>query len=244
MSPNTKKIAVVAAAIFAAHVVAVFALQSPRQTILARIVKNGVGRLPASQQHETPQRIDDGLNDPLIFAGAHSRGFSAPAWLTAPQNRYAISNTVAPEKYLAYARTGAELEVTNTFRPPNTALPFLAFNLPPPSPASSMMVEGELTSRPLTSQPAIPIQFGTEVLSNTVVQVGVRADGFPLSMRIVSTSGSRAADLSALDIANRLRFSSDLSRSNALQWGRLVFQWFTTEPPTTNAPAPTTALAR
>ena len=96
----------------------------------------------------------------------------------------------------------------------------------------------------MMASPTIPIQFASDVLSNTVIQVGIQADGFPLSSRIISGSGSRGADLTALQIANGVRFtplSAATARTEgALEWGELVFQWFTTEPIATNALPPGT----
>ena len=45
-------------------------------------------------------------------------------------------------------------------------------------------VQAALRAKP----PEIPIQFASDVLSNTVVQLGVRGDGFPFTARIVSGS--------------------------------------------------------
>jgi hypothetical protein len=121
-----------------------------------------------------------------------------------------------------------------------TPLPFVRLETQPePAKRSILIAEGDLAARPIRELPALPIQYGSEVLAPTIVQVAVQPNGFPLSKGIVSTSGSRAADLSALQIAGSIRFAADPLRreTEALQWGNLVFQWATAATPSTNAPA-------
>jgi hypothetical protein len=189
------------------------------------------------------------LNDPLVFAGAHQHGFSAAAWMMRPRQDYALTNAPLQPQYLAFSRTPTEFPPSdNSIRARRRGgMPFVEFALPVEPQRSILSIEGGLENRKLTATPDIPIQFATDVLSNTVVQLGVRGDGFPFTARIVSGSGSRGADLTALDIANKLRFSPvpliEENDPGALQWGELVFQWFTTEPTATNAPPKTSVSA-
>jgi hypothetical protein len=245
------KVTVLAATIFAAHVIAIFALHTPPPMVM---LPDG---FRAPLRPLTPPTTNglaelDGLNDPLVFAGAHQHGFSAAAWMIRPHLDYTLTNSAPQPRYLAFSRTAADFPPTDTklFSRHDQNLPFVDFQLPVETPRSRLAIEGDLRNRTLTTAPEIPIQYASDVLSNSVVQIGVRADGFPFTARIVSGSGSRAADLTALDIANKLRFvpaslinSSDSADPAALQWGELQFQWFTTEPSATNAPPKTSVSA-
>jgi hypothetical protein len=240
MSWTHKRLGIFAAVILAAHVVAIFALHS-RQPILERTTGSlRIFRLPPAGAKQPPTIEVNGLNDPLTFAGANAHGFSAPAWLTSPQMTYVSTNPIAPPKFLVFARESAIPPANQKASELDSSLPFLNFTTSNPPPKSTLAIEGGLARRPLVSSPTIPIQSATDVLSNTVVQAGVQANGFPLSLRIISSSGSRGADLGALQIANTIRFAAipeiKLQDPNALQWGELVFQWFTVEPATTNRP--------
>jgi TonB family protein len=157
--------------------------------------------------------------------------------MMAPREDYSFANSKAAPRFLAFSRSVSESpprDNDTSFRV-RTALPFLQIALPRGTPKSIFQIEGDVKMRALLRIPEIPIQYGTEVLSNTVVQIGVQPDGFPFSARIITSSGSATADRKALEIANHLRFAPlplpDSRNPNELQWGECVFQWFTTEPP-------------
>lgn len=238
MSWTSKRLVIAAAFIFAAHVFAIFTLQT-RKPILSRIATTGSPRVyfPSPTSTLSPGELD-GLNDPLAFASANPRGFSGAAWMNRPQMDYAPSNATPPPQFLSFRRS----ELGSPARPLAEvsrigSLPFISLALPKPEHRSTLTLEGDLAARPLiTTLPALPIQVATEVLSNTVVQLGVQADGYPFSARIITGSGSHAADLAALQIAQKIRFAPNRNKSD-LQWGELTFQWFTAEPPSTNNPA-------
>lgn len=246
MSWSRKRLAIVATVIFLAHVVAIFAIHTPRPMVMlpddfrtARFMP-----VPAATNHAAEL---DGLNDPLVFAGAHEHGFSAAAWMMRPRQEFALTNAPTPPRYLAFSRTPLELpRETDVWPRRETDLPLLQFALPREQVRSKLMIEGDLKNRGLIRPIEVPIQNGSEVLSNTVVQVAVRADGLPFSARIVSGSGSRGADVIALNLANKARFSA-LPQIRAgeraeMQWGELVFQWFTANPAATNS-APKTPVS-
>jgi hypothetical protein len=235
----------IASVVLAAQVAAIFALHS-KQPMLARLAGGELKKFPEAIQPSASPQID-ALNDPMVFAAAHPRGFSGAAWLKAPEADYQISNSIPPARFLEFQRSPAATGDANSWERPRTALPLLQLSIAKPPAKSLLMVEGALAARTPAIMPELPIQHGTDLLSNTVVQVGVRVDGFPLSTRIILGSGSRGADLAALEIARKIRFGPlpvNVSRETAdLQWGQLVFQWFTTEPPSTNAVTATGATA-
>ena len=244
MSWTRQRVTILAALIFAAHVAVIFALHTPRPMV-ALPETFRTPRLKSSTSPTTGLADLDGLNDPLVFAGAHEHGFSASAWMMRPSQDYALTNSKPPPRFLAFARTPMNFPPRQTENSvqSQTTLPFLDIALAPEPHKSMLFVEGELQNRPLARTPEIPLQTATDVLTNTVIQVAVKADGFPFSARIITSSGSRFADLKALDIANHLKFTPlppAVPRDpTELQWGECVFQWFTTEPGATNAvPAP------
>ena len=241
------KVLILAAVIFTAHVVVIFALHTPTPMV---ILPDGFrAPLRPAPPITTNQRANlETLNDPLVFAGAHQHGFSAAAWMMRPRQDYALTNSSPDPRYLAFSRTPMEFPPSNNefVARRQSGLPFVDLNLPAETRRSMLAIEGDLGNRKLTATPEIPIQFGTDVLSNTVVQVAVRSDGFPFTARVISGSGSRVADVTALDIANKLRFvpvpTIGSNDPIALQWGELVFQWFTTDASATNA-APKTSVS-
>lgn len=246
MSWSRKRLAIVATVIFLAHVIAIFAIHTPRPMV---VLPDGFRTPRALPVPLTPNEVAelDGLDDPLVFAGAHEHGFSAAAWMMRPRQEFAITNAPSSPRYLAFSRTPLELPAESGFLIQREAdLPLVQFNLASEPRKSMLMIEGDLKKRSLVKAIEVPMQQGAEVLSNTVVQVAVRADGFPLTARIISGSGSRGADVTALDLATKARFSPlpqvRPGEGVKVQWGELVFQWFTADLAGTNAP-PKTAVS-
>jgi len=227
---------VVASLALAGQIASIFALHT-RQRILAQPSGGELNHFPATTTNTASSEMED-LNDPLLFAGAHPHGFSAAVWLTAPKADYALSNSIPAPRYLDFERAPTKFGNENSGRPPEPPLPLLQFAVAKPAQKSVLWVEGALLERAPAKLPEAPPQFGSDVLSNTVVQVGVRADGFPLSMRVVTGSGSRGADDAALEMARKMRFAplpiNRQNEENPLQWGQMVVQWFTAEPASTN----------
>jgi TonB family protein len=228
MTWTRQKWTLVATVIFAGQVAAIFGLHT-RVPSLVRLPEIR----PTSPDRSTnnpPAALDD-LDDPLIFAGAHPRGFSSAAWLVKPRLQVAFSNAISAPTFLSFQRPRPDSAPEPIAPAIETPLPFAPLSISNNAPRESLLlIEGALASRSLRATPAIPLQIAPDVLSPTTVQIGVNPDGFPLSSRILSRSGSQAADIAALQIARAVRFSPG---GDSLQWGSLVFQWATT----TNSPA-------
>jgi hypothetical protein len=238
MSWTRQRVLVLAGVIFVAHLIVLSACHTPDLMVVLPDGFRSPRRVNASTSTNSVIELD-GLNDPIVFAGAHQHGFSAFAWMMRPRNDYELTNSPPVPRFLAFARSSTELPAApRADVEPQSALPFISFNLPKEPPRSILRVEGGLENRPLIKAPALAIQIGSDVLTNSVIQVGVRADGFPFSARIISGSGSRLADLTALDLAYKARFAAlppSASRDPVeLQWGELVFQWFTADAAATN----------
>ena len=131
-----------------------------------------------------------------------------------------------PTNHLALAidQLGAvfnRLVETNSFQPLPTSGP--ARGRPdPPRPSSAgnfrghsvVRLEGDLAQRRLLTPLELRSWTNPDILTNSVVQVVVDAEGRPVSVTLLSGSGSQAADQYALEQARAARFEP-LSRNPA-----------------------------
>lgn len=199
------------------------------------------------------------LNNPARFTLASQHGFSAGAWLEVSPLQYQSPEwtepprplTIAPQKLGSAMAEMVRNDSAHAFEPVAAPEPQLAGIVPLPElPTESMLtVEGELAGRPLVAPLKLASWTAPEILSNSVVQVGVKADGTVFSAVLLDgpkdSKEARAADASALNLARAARFHPlvriDVERSEPpdadLQWGRMVFQWHTVAPPPTNSTA-------
>jgi TonB family protein len=207
--------------------------------------------LPANREAELP-----GVDNPTFFVLPNQRGFSGPAWMKISALEYHPAEWTEPPRPLALpveglGRTLGEFVRSEVFRPfdvdngraRHMEAPF------PVSPAdlvetqSTASVEGDLAGRPLLSSLNPVSQPAAEILSNSVVQIAVDAEGRVFSPALLRGSGSLAADADALALAKSVRFqplpsgAPDISAS-VLTWGKVVFHWHTV--PSTNTVSTTT----
>jgi hypothetical protein len=191
------------------------------------------------------------LTDPTVFSRAHPAGFSGVAWLSIPAHSYLPTDeadaplwlALAPESLGAtfrefvkgYTPEGVTLR---RWRPPVVTAPT---RLPAVAAFESQVgVEGALAARGIVSQPALPAWTNADVLPPSRVQVLVDARGNPISAVLLGSSGLKAADHSAVDLARRMRFGADpaalldpeASPNEGLATGRLIFSWRTLAPAT------------
>ncbi len=194
------------------------------------------------------------LSDPTLFALPNLKGFSGSAWLRFAPLEHRLSDWTTTPCWLALDQSWlsdsfAALVATNVTEP------LLIGDKPLPRPTgldvpipnepfatqSVLRVEGELAGRPLLSSPDLPAWSSSELLSNTVVQLLVDADGYPLATALLAESGSKEADQFALKLATAARFTPlrppDYTPHPRLRlaWGKLICQWATLVPPVTNA---------
>ena len=104
-----------------------------------------------------------------------------------------------------------------------------------------MHFEGDLAARHLLSTFDLPSWPHNDLVSNSVVQLVVDAEGIPFSVTLLERSGHAAADRYALNEARRARFEpldpTDQSQARDLVWGTLIFQWHTVPAPPSSPPA-------
>ena len=196
------------------------------------------------------------LTDPTLFVLPHTNGFAGEAWLRVPPPE--TNSFEWPETpwslVLGCERLGTDFEhliQTNLFAPwhiPARPRPELA--LPPragPEPVaerSTVRFTGELAGRRLLTVLDMPSWQNADLLTNTVVQLVVGAEGRPVSETLLVRSGLDEADEYALARARIARFAPAAGATPdrlpevlaGLSWGELVCQWQTLPRPLTNAP--------
>lgn len=171
--------------------------------------------------------------DPLIFAEAHPRGFSGPAWLFPERWNYSHDGLAREADFVSFAEGRKMLPPTETplelnqiadagfFTAGRTRADLL---LDPEPPASRLSIEGPLANRKLAYFPELPPQQASDVIENSIVEIGVNSDGLVVSARLLNRTRSRKAAQDALDIARALRFQPG-GETSGLTWGTLIFQW-------------------
>lgn len=198
------------------------------------------------------------LTDPTLFVLPHMEGFSGLAWLTVPEQEYRPTEWSEPEHWLTLAedKLGArfnEFISTNTpDRLPVFAQPEFRFKQPvvvePAAfPTQSLLrLTGGLADRKLLVAPSLPSWTNAEILTNSVVQIMIGADGKPVStptlLKPPGSGGPNEADLFALREARKVQFeplnvSDPLDPLEGLTVGQFVFEWHTLPLPVTNTPS-------
>ena len=197
------------------------------------------------------------LRDPTLFALPRQQGMPVPTSLRTPQPDFHAFAWPEPTNHphLAIDQLGAAFNrfvETNAFDPlplPAKSLPELTLPELPPLAISAarttLRLEWDQSPRRLLTPLELRSQENPEILTNSMVQIVVDAEGRPTSVTLLSGSGSKSADQQAFEQANAARFEP-LNRNPAgtppspvaaLTWGRMIFQWHTLPPPLTNAPA-------
>lgn len=198
------------------------------------------------------------FDDPTLFALPHQEGFSGLAWLTVAEPDLHPFRWEEPPRLLALnpANLGSDFRTYMVTNQP-TALPEIAqpefkFKVPEPAPstplvsASTLRLSGGLAGRRLLAPPELRPWPSLDILSNSVVQVLVGADGRPISATLLKPPGSAPteADQYALRSATKVRFNAvnadPLNPLAAIALGQMIFEWQTVPMPSTNAPAETT----
>jgi hypothetical protein len=199
--------------------------------------------------------------DPTLFALPHPRGFSGEAWMKAPPLVFHSEDWSEPARFLPpdIQELGAGLRAftaTNAFGSfPAIAIAEPAWSvasrisIAPPQTASRLRVAGSLARRRLLSSAQLPAWTHTDLLTNSIVQLLVDAEGQPVSAVLlrsgaVPTPKQEEANQYALRLARAARFEpipanaqvNSKSPSAQLSIGTLIFEWQTLLTPPTNAP--------
>jgi hypothetical protein len=201
------------------------------------------------------------LYDPTLFTLPHSQGSSGPDWQGVSRPEFRPFEWSAPTQRLPLAieRIGAlftQLVETNPSGPLHIpAQPGAEPSLPDLPPLTLMkeqsvlQLEDDLAQRRLLTPLQLKSWPNPDILTNSVVQVVVSAEGRPVSPpTLLSGSGSADADHYALDQAKAMRFeplspdpaATEPDPAARLSWGKMIFRWHTmpTRPASTPAPGP------
>jgi TonB family protein len=192
----------------------------------------------------SPVREDQLLNaffvgDPSVFAWPGVHGFSGRAWLSQRPTPYRPSNRLEAPAWLALdlSRLGSTspagtvraaaplfLDLAGQMAPPLEPLPVF---LPPAvvQTQSVFRLQGDVRQRWTGPPPLLPPQPSAQLLTNSVVEIAIDAEGNVLVHRLLARSGSAAADEAALAAAKALRFLP--SAAPEALWGQAIFEWHT-----------------
>ncbi len=227
---------------FTAHVGFILAF-GDRQPVVRRKVVDAPALQFLTLRSEREQ-----LEDPTLFALPHPNGFAGAAWLRRPQIDFAPFRwTESPRLLsLSVADLGATFQQRMAV---NDSLQHQIEILPPPKLAelalpvlkvvparpSNFSLGGELAQRQWLNAPAdLPSWTATDLLTNSLVEVWVEANGQILSPTIMLPgSGLKEADQLAMKLARTAHFTPLIGRSTNLTHGALNFHWHTVPP--TNA---------
>jgi hypothetical protein len=214
---------------------------------------------PVLRLTDRPPGAGLALEDPTLFALPHPHSFSGQAWLRirspefhAPDLTVPVTNLLLVVEELGggfatFVLTNPAPSFPTIVMPePELRVPELVLAVPPSIP-STLRLEGDLAKRRLLSTPTLPSWTCTDLLTNSIVQVLVDAQGNAVSAVLLPPgSGLKDADQLALDIARAARFEAGSafptrveSPSPGLTIGTMVFQWQTLPVSASNQPPAT-----
>lgn len=201
------------------------------------------------------------LADPTVFALPHRDGFSGPAWIESKPQEMPSFTWSEPPDWLALSVDSLRQnllpphEMANTHSIVTAVQPDPLLSLPalaPLGPArlrSLVEVDGDLASRRLLTPLMPPPITNVDIVSNSIVQLVVDADGNPISVTPLPAapgSGLNDMDKLAAELARNARFAPIAENGprriadalSHLTIGQLIFQWETVPPAvlSTNAP--------
>lgn len=197
------------------------------------------------------------LEDPTLFVLPHRNNFSGAVWVKNTPQPFEPTNSPEPPRPLPLRteQLGAAFaDFMDTNPPPHfqteMGLQFGDLNASPtvsarPIPVPSVLrVEGDLAKRRLLTPFRLPAKTNPDVLNNTEVQVFVDALGNVFSAVVVAGSGNADVDALALtNFAKNARFEPVKMAApgtvlpNTVTFGKLIFEWQTAPPPSTNSPS-------
>lgn len=181
----------------------------------------------------------EALADPTLFALPSGRGFAGAGWRRGTEFNYQSRDWTEPLHWLTNRATfpgpGQLSDVPANHQPagPTKPVPRVTEAAPAPLPMpgkSALRLEGAIARRALRSIPELPPIVHSNLLVDTTVRVGVQSDGHVFSAAITRSSGLKAADDRALELARAARFEPEpktagASGTPALNWGELIFRW-------------------
>lgn len=191
------------------------------------------------------------LSDPTLFARASEQNFSGAAWLKVPALRHTVPDWTAPNHWLERPLQAGERLLPESAPAPDTVHPCFPLLATAPVPASLTarpasqpgMAQSQVrledpAGRTLAAPGKLPSWPYDGLLSNSIVEILVDAEGLPLTARMAAVSGSKEADLWALRWTKgvRLQPAEPDPAPPPFALARLVFTWQTAELNASNRP--------
>ncbi len=187
------------------------------------------------------------LDDPAMFALPTLDGFSGPAWLKFAPLDNQPAEWSEPPQWLTVDRsrlgsTFSQFVTRNAARPPlvvdKPLPPPINFepNYPnePVAQNSRFRIEGEVALRRLLKPLPLKSWAHSDILSNSIVEAVVDADGFVFSAVLLTSSGARVVDEYAVSVTAAAQFEparrsqGGITRGEGkVATGRLIFEWHT-----------------
>jgi len=185
------------------------------------------------------------LQDPTLFVLPHRENFSGDAWLKIVPRKFSPTNwtesprplELSPQElgaaFIAFIETNRPTRFQPRIESGLDEAEAGAAPLPPLSVPSRLRVEGELARLRLLNPPRVPSQTNSDLLTNTVVQLVVDANGNPFSAVLWASCGDDKANAQALSIAKAVRFAPPepaalgMVSSDKMTSGKLIFEWQT-----------------
>ncbi len=186
------------------------------------------------------------LQDPTLFALPGTRGFSALAWRPGDEIHPPAEDSGEGSHWLAASSHWFAARISPA--PPAAGFPLRVAadkpwpeptaSAPPPVPVgdrSSLELDAALAARGLAAPLQLPSLTQSNLLSATVVEVGVDPAGGVSSAIVLRSSGLKSADEQGLELAARARFkplagSAAAGTASGWVWGRMVFRWHSAVP--------------
>jgi hypothetical protein len=238
----------VIAIVFVAHVALIF-IFGTHKPITPMEMKN----VPSLTLAGKPAEDWLGLKNATLFALPSANGFAELMWMTIAPPGFHKQDWTEPPRWLALP--AAELGSTfNHFVQTNQfAEIHLEYNLPPPlaapvippqpplAQASTLQIEGQITSRGLLTTTKLPSWPFDDAIAPSVVQVVVNAGGDVVSAVLLPPENTLEpsavhdpdADEYAVEQARAARFAPlpsgaggvESSPAGPLAFGKLIFNW-------------------
>jgi hypothetical protein len=262
MSPSTSplsgwsrsRLVLVAALLFAGQAGFVLLLgERPRPSPLAPAPRVVLRMLDAPLDDENLTKHIF-AEDPAVFPSTSPHGFAAQAWRLLPAHDHNAAALRQPmPAFLDFTNwSGAEripavaesrqipFQWTSRPNPPEDTVTIFP-EAEASRPESFLLIEGSLQGRrwpaPVELHP-----WTNSLLSNSVVQFAVNRAGQVVSAVLLSGSGLKEADDSALTNVNVLRFRPSGTAAPAFEWGTATFYWKSVAPPPPQKPPTTNTL--
>lgn len=182
--------------------------------------------------------------NPAVFPSSSPHGFAGQAWRLLPPHDDGAALREPPPVFLEFAANWSGAD-GNPAAPASRQTSFQWTGQPDP-PAESVpefpaakasrqesffRIEGALAARRLVVPAELPSWTANFLVTNSVVQFAVNRAGLVVSAVLLTGSGLKEADDSALATVNALRFRPAGTTAPEYEWDTAAFYWKAVEPP-------------